>query len=234
MKLYKKSGTLLFGRRIRKFVFGLLGAILCCAIPVFGEPSFVNIPGSFQTELGCPGSWQTECPATYLELETGDGVWQKELTIPMGNWEYKAALDNSWTENYGQNAMPGGANIQLSVTDPSSVKFYYSHRTHWITDNLNSVIATLPGSFQSALGCPGDWQPDCLVTWLQDPDGDGTYHFGTNQIPPGVYDVKVAVNEGWRKTMEKAVRRAVPIFGLKSCKTLLKLIFTGIPKTKNS
>lgn len=40
-----------------------------------------------------------------------------------------------------------------------------------MTDSQNSVIATAPGSFQSELGCSGDWQPDCLRSWLQDPDG---------------------------------------------------------------
>ena len=58
-----------------------------------------------------------------------------------------------------------------------TVKFYYAHGTHWVADNVNTVIATVPGSFQSELGCPGDWQPDCLRSWLQDPDGDGIYSF---------------------------------------------------------
>ena len=39
----------------------------------------------------------------------------------------------------------------------ANVKFYYDHETHWITDNVTSVIAVAPGSFQSELGCPGDW-----------------------------------------------------------------------------
>ena len=38
-------------------------------------------------------------------------------------------------------------------------------------------IVTAAGSFQSELGCPGDWQPDCMRSWLKDPDGDGTYTF---------------------------------------------------------
>jgi pullulanase len=65
------------------------------------------------------------------------------------------------------------------------VKFYYDHATHWITDNRNSVIATLAGSFQSELGCAGDWDPSCLRTWLQDPDGDGLYTFSTSGAPSG-------------------------------------------------
>ena len=54
-----------------------------------------------------------------------------------------------------------------------------------------------PGSFQSELGCSGDWQADCLRSWLQDPDGDGTYSFETTALPAGSYESKVAINEAW-------------------------------------
>ena len=68
---------------------------------------------------------------------------------------------------------------RLNLGAGTSVKFYYDHKSHWVTDNQTSVIAVAPGSFQSELGCPGDWQPDCLRSWLQDPDGDGIYTFET-------------------------------------------------------
>jgi pullulanase len=66
-----------------------------------------------------------------------------------------------------------------------------------VTSNRNAVIATAAGSFQHFLGCPGDWQPDCLRSWLEDPDGDGVYTFSTHAIPPGNYETKVAINESW-------------------------------------
>src|SRR6185503_2208652 len=81
--------------------------------------------------------------------------------------------------------------------DGSPVKFYYDHKSHWITDNKNSVIAVAPGSFQSELGCSGDWDPTCLRSWLQDPDGDGIYSFETAVLPAGNYEAKVALNESW-------------------------------------
>ena len=59
------------------------------------------------------------------------------------------------------------------------------------------MIAVAPGSFQSELGCPGDWDPSCLRSWLQDPDGDGIYSFETTALPAGSYEAKVAINEGW-------------------------------------
>ena len=124
-------------------------------------------------------------------------MWQGTFTLPAGSYEYKAALNDSWTENYGLHAAPDGANIPLSLPSADSVKFYYDHESHWITDNHSSVIAVAPGSFQSELGCPGDWDPTCLRSWLQDPDGDGIYSFSTTKLPAGSYEAKVAINESW-------------------------------------
>ena len=161
------------------------------------DPASVTIAGSLQDELGCPGDWQPECAATYLAYDADDDVWQQVFAVPAGGYEYKAALNDSWDENYGAGAQPDGPNIPLALGADTDVKFYYDHESHWITDNQNDVIATVPGSFQAALGCPGDWQPDCLRSWLQDPDGDGLYAFSTTAIPPGAYEAKVAHDESW-------------------------------------
>ena len=161
------------------------------------QPGNVTIAGDFQQELGCPDDWQPWCAVTDLTFDEEDGVWQGIFSIPAGNWNYKAALNSDWAENYGQNASPGGANIGLDLAAPSDVKFYYEHGSHWVTDNVNSVIAVAPGNFQSELGCSDDWQPWCLRSWLQDPDGDGIYTFSTRDIPAGSYEVKVAHNESW-------------------------------------
>jgi pullulanase len=161
------------------------------------QPASVTIAGSLQSELGCAGDWDPSCAITDLAFDASDGVWQGTFAVPAGNWEYKAALNGSWDENYGANAGRDGANIPLNLTAASPVKFYYDHRTHWIADNKTKVIAVGPGSFQSELGCPGDWQPDCLRSWLEDPDGDGFYVFSTRALPAGDYETKVAINESW-------------------------------------
>ncbi len=90
---------------------------------------------------------------------------------------------------------PGGYVANLAAATP--VKFYYDHASHWVTDNINSQIATAAGDFQSELGCAGDWAPDCLRSWLQDADGDGVYELSTIAIPAGNYEFKVALNESW-------------------------------------
>ena len=145
------------------------------------NPESVSIPGTHQDELGCPGEWEPECENTLLTYDTEDDVWQGTFEIQPGNDNdkkgprYKAALNGSWDENYGANATAGGSDIPLVVTEPTQVKFYYDHKTHWITDNFNSKIIVAMGSFQTQMGCNNNNDATCLRAWLQDPDGDGTF-----------------------------------------------------------
>ena len=44
------------------------------------------------------------CAATHLAYDAGDDVWQGAWNVPAGSYQYKAALNNSWTENYGLHA----------------------------------------------------------------------------------------------------------------------------------
>src|SRR5262245_15322749 len=98
------------------------------------NPSSVTVAGSLQSELGCSGDWQQDCAVTHLSYDANDNVWQGTFSVPSGNWEYKAPLNDSWDENYGLHAVPGGANIPLNLPSATSVKFYYDHKSHWITD----------------------------------------------------------------------------------------------------
>ena len=150
-----------------------------------GAPASVTIAGSLQSELGCPGDWQPECAATHLAFDATDQVWQGTFAVPIAAtpYEYKAALNDAWTENYGANATSDGPNISLTVGDANPTKFYYSHGSHWVTSNRNTTIATAAGSFQSEIGCPGDWAPDCLRSWLQDPGRRRRLHLRHRRHP---------------------------------------------------
>ncbi len=55
-------------------------------------------------------------------------------------------------------------------------------------------MITVPGSFQTELGCSADWDPACMRPWLQDKDGDGIYAIVTTKIPAGTWQFKVAHN----------------------------------------
>ena len=167
-------------------------------IPVANAaPTSVTIAGSLQSEAGCPGDWDPACATTHLVYDASDDVWQGTWALPAGSFEYKAALNNDWAVNYGLHAQQDGPNIPLDLPAATSVKFYYDDKTHWVTDNQSSVIATAPGDFQSELGCPGDWDPSCLRSWLQDADGNGIYTFVTTALPAGNYEAKAAINEDW-------------------------------------
>jgi pullulanase-type alpha-1,6-glucosidase len=185
--------------RVRRSLFALAAALLAVPVPAADtpDPTSVTVAGSLQSELGCPGDWQPGCEATGLAFDADDQVWQGTFEVPAGSWEYKAALNGSWDENYGQGGVRNGPNVPLDLAAAAPVKFYYDHGTHWITSNHNAIVAVAPGSFQSELGCPGDWDPSCLRSWLKDPDGDGIYTFTTSRLPAGSYEVKVAIGESW-------------------------------------
>lgn len=165
------------------------------------DPEIVGLPGTHQDELGCPGEWMPACEQTLLTYNAEDGVWQGEFEIQPGNDNdqkgprYKVALNGSWDENYGLNAVRGGADIPLEVSETTLVKFYYDHETHWITDNYNTPILVAMGDFQQQLGCSENNDAGCLRSWLQDPEGSGTFKFVTQALASGTYTVQLTQNE---------------------------------------
>lgn len=194
------------GRQVPVVLITILGLLsgalsLAGASPVRAGhtpvPTSVTLAGDLQSELGCAGDWDPACAATQLTYDASDDAWQASFALPAGSYQYKAALNDGWDENYGANAVPNGGNTGLDLGTAATVKTYYSHATHWITDNRSSVIVTAAGSWQSEIGCTGDWQPDCLRAWLQDPDGDGTYTLTTTALAAGSYETKAAINEAW-------------------------------------
>ncbi|MBK8447727.1 MAG: hypothetical protein IPL41_13880 [Micropruina sp.] len=157
------------------------------------QPASVGVPGSFNNEVGCPEDWQPDCAKVQLTLDSKDQIWKTKpaLNVPKGEYEYKAALNGNWDENYGVGGARNGSNHNFKPPG-GEVSFYYDHATHWVTSTAQGPILTAPGSFQSELGCTADWQPDCMRPWLQDPDGDGTYSWASVKIPEGSYEFKVA------------------------------------------
>ncbi|WP_439938407.1 pullulanase-type alpha-1,6-glucosidase [Nocardia sp. N13] len=166
------------------------------------QPDAVSMPGSHNAEIGCAGDWQPDCAEAQMSLDAEDLVWKKTVSLPADAYEYKAAINGSWDENYGAGGTRGGSNVPLPLDAPQDVTFYYDHASHWITTDAQGPIVTLAGSFQSELGCPGDWAPDCMRSWLKDPDGDGTYTFSAT-LPAGSYATKVAHGLSWSENYGK-------------------------------
>ncbi len=56
-------------------------------------------------------------------------------------------------------------------------------------------MVNVPGDWQAAAGCEGDWDPACEVTALA--EGDDGLYTGSFEIPAGEYQVKVALDGAW-------------------------------------
>lgn len=174
-------------------------------------PASVNLAGSLQSEAtaNACGDWDPACPAAAFTHQ-GNGVYLfVSSPIPPGNYEYKIAM-GSWAENYGANFQLNGPNIPVTLSSAQSVRFYYDHKTHYIADSARNTIYTVPGNFNSEIGCSGDWQPECLRTFMSDVDGDGIFTFTTDAIPPGNYEFKIATNESWANPNYGAFGNNVP------------------------
>ncbi|MET9272858.1 pullulanase-type alpha-1,6-glucosidase [Kribbella sp. NPDC003557] len=160
------------------------------------QPANVSVPGDHNSEMGCPADWSPDCDQAQLTLDPKDKVWKGTYTLPAGEHAYKAAINKTWDENYGAGGVQNGANI--SYTAPNGpVTFYYEHGRHYATSTAQGPIITAPGSYQSELGCPADWDPACMRPWLTDEDGDGTYTWSTSELEAGNYEAKVAHNLSW-------------------------------------
>ena len=155
---------------------------------------FVSIPGSLNSEMGCAADWSPDCDEAQMTLV--DGIWRLTVDLPAGSYEYKVATEKSWDENYGADGAPGGANIAITH-DGGPITFFFDPLTKRAHSTAEGPVVTLPGSFQSELGCAADWSPDCLRSLMFDGDRDGVYEFSTSRIPTGSYEVKVAHGLGW-------------------------------------
>ncbi|MDR6905419.1 pullulanase-type alpha-1,6-glucosidase [Agromyces sp. 3263] len=155
----------------------------------------VTVPGSHNSEMGCPGDWTPGCEAAKLTLRA-DGIYARTFDLPAGSYEYKVALNGSWDLNYGANGEPNGGNV--AYTHPGGpITFFWNPDTKVVSSTAEGPVVTLPGNFQSQIGCSGDWQPDCLASLMQDGDKDGVYTFATDDLDDGSYEVKVAHNRSW-------------------------------------
>ncbi|WP_062518802.1 pullulanase-type alpha-1,6-glucosidase [Demequina silvatica] len=155
----------------------------------------VTIAGNLDSEIGCASDWEPACEAAML-TEGPAGVWSGTFDVPAGDWEYKVAIDGSWTVNYGANGVKDGPNIAISH-DGGPLTFYFDSRSNVAQSTAEGPTVTLPGSYQDELGCPGDWQPECIASLMADGDRDGVYELSTAEIPAGAYEVKVAHGLGW-------------------------------------
>ena len=152
----------------------------------------VTVAGDLDTLLGCATEWAADCAQARMTPQPG-GIWTLTAHLPAGSYTYKAALNDSWEVSYGLHGASGGANIPLTVpAGGAAVTFLFDQNTHWITDTVSDPVPVAVGDFEHALGC-ADWAADCVQSWLEDPDGDGTYTFTTSALPAGSYQARTAL-----------------------------------------
>ncbi len=183
--------------------------------PDIPPPETVTIAGTVQPAIGCSGEWDTACEASMLFYDAENDIWSNTWELPAGSYEYKAALNGTWDDNFGLGGEYYGANIPLEVPEDTAVTFTYDHNTGLVTDSINNHelagaasggsappeiiqpdFVTIPGTIQSVLGCPGDWAPDCDVTFLTLDEESGIWR-GEFVLPAGDYKYKVAINQSW-------------------------------------
>lgn len=165
------------------------------------------MPGSHGSEIGCAADWDPPCDAIQLTLDD-DQVWKGTFAPQAGQYAFKAAVNRSWDENYGAGGNRSGSDVAYT-SDGGDVGFYFDYRTKWVTNTALDPILVATGDFQSELGCPADVDATCMRSWLQDPDGDGTYSFTTIDIPAGTYSVSVGADGPVAFTVEEGLATTV-------------------------
>ncbi|WP_338068835.1 pullulanase-type alpha-1,6-glucosidase [Cellulomonas endophytica] len=161
-------------------------------VPTYGE---VSVPGTHNSEMGCAADWQPACAQAQLTARA-DGAWEGTFDLPAGDYEFKVAVESSWDVNFGAGGVLNGPNV-LYTHPGGTVSVYFDPATRYFFTTSQHPVLTLPGSFQSELGCPADWSPDCLRSLLTDLDGDGVFTFTTDALPAGGYEMKAAHGMSW-------------------------------------
>ena len=199
---YRAVSTDASGARVADSVTAVVGADLSATGSQDGnsggevDGQSVTLPGSHNAAMGCTGDWQPDCTSAQLDLDADSGKYTGTFDVPAGDYAFKVAIGGSWDENYGAGGVPGGDDITYTH-DGGPLTFWYDPVTHVVQNSAQGPFLTLPGSMNAALGCPEDWMPGCMRTWMQDADGDGIYTFSTEDLPRGSYEVKVAHGGSW-------------------------------------
>ncbi|MBC7442739.1 MAG: pullulanase-type alpha-1,6-glucosidase [Ramlibacter sp.] len=194
---YRAVSTDAAGQRAAASSFASVGNTVTLAATGTPAPAvdLVTVAGNVDSEMGCTADWQPSCEAAKL-TKRADGVYAGTFDLPAGAYEYKIAINGSWDVNYGAGGVPDGANVAFTAPG-GPVTFYFDPRNHFFQNTAQGPIVVAAGSFQEEAGCPGDWKPGCLATWLQDIDGDGILTWSTSTLPTGSYEGKAAHGLGW-------------------------------------
>ncbi|BCT74695.1 hypothetical protein SCMU_05370 [Sinomonas cyclohexanicum] len=162
------------------------------------QPLSVTIAGDYQHLAGCGGDWDPACPATMAQYDPIASEWRLTLDLPAGTYQVKAALNGSWTENYGAGGARDGGNTTLNHPG-GKLTFTYRHDSHLTTVSEHAAqpsAVSVPGTLNTAMGCANNWDPACAQAQLTFDAAQGVWR-GTYSLPQGSYSYKAALNKSW-------------------------------------
>lgn len=104
----------------------------------------VNIPGNYQVQAGCPMDWQPNCEATAL-VKVNETQWvSKPYFLQAGDYEFKVALNGSWTLNYGEGGIQDGDNYRVTLFPAQTVYFTWDSVSKIVTIHTGIKMVFLP------------------------------------------------------------------------------------------
>ncbi|WP_150275596.1 pullulanase [Paenibacillus tepidiphilus] len=163
------------------------------------EATKVALVGNLQTAFGNDNNWDEKSTVTQMTYKD-NGTYVFTGTLPAGVYEYKVALNDAWTENYGignytnPNGVDKGGNIVLTLAEETSVTFYYNDITKKIADSTyyHPVSPLLTGTLQTELGEAADSSPQTAQARLSDTNFDNVYEHKVN-LPQGDYTYQIYI-----------------------------------------
>lgn len=115
-------------------------------------PTSVSFPGSYALEIGS-AEWKPADPAVQASDDNGDGIWTLTVELTGGVYEFKAAINGTWDENYGQDGKAGGDNLTLEVSDAGGlVTFRYDEADNQISTEVNPLPSEVGDSLSPSVG----------------------------------------------------------------------------------
>lgn len=132
-------------------------------------PGRVVLAGTIQSALGAK-EWDPDGESTQM-TEVRPGVHELVVRMPQGTFQYKAARDGSWNENYGAGFVSGGPNISLTVPAGGAVvKFVVDLNQRIILDSINNPEqVSAPAAAPARPKPSGPPKHHVAVVRLQDP-----------------------------------------------------------------
>ena len=111
------------------------------------QPDNVSRPGRPQHRDGLPGRLAAGLRQAQLTLDADGPDLEGHLhAIPAGNYDYKAAINKSWDENYGAGGVQGRREHLATPRPAAPVTFYYDHAHALGHLDAQGPIITAPGS----------------------------------------------------------------------------------------